>query len=413
MASDAGHLELADLVDLGRYPLDDLAGSDRPVGHRRGPGPAGGHRGGRAPGFPRPRRGGHPGGGRRELGPPGPPLRGRGDGLPRVPRLRPARPTIPGFISRPYAVAAVGYDVIPRTSPLRRLYEWDAMLELIAAILDRGPLYRYGDPFGALNLSVMGDGDQLQWHFDQTDFVVSLAIQSAEGGGDFEVAPHPVGHRRVLPGRRRRPRVETTPGVVTLAMTPGTLLDLRGAPLAPPGQPDQRRDPAPRRPPGLRHEAGNDGQRPPAHGPLRPDGPLCPILPTPGPRRSGRLRRSRRPRRRGDPDRRSLRGGRAPGRPSEYRPRPEGGPVETGLGHLRWPCPGRATSPSCASARPGLAVKPFTLFVNKAPLTGPKHERLTWGAAQAGVASGVLWAVADGVYPRARSTICCSSPLSG
>jgi 5,6,7,8-tetrahydromethanopterin hydro-lyase len=47
--------------------------------------------------------------------------------------------------------------------------------------------------------------------------------------------------------------------------------------------------------------------------------------------------------------------------------------------------------------RPNLPVKPFTLFVNKAPLAGTAHERLTWGAARAGVASGVLWAVADDV----------------
>jgi 5,6,7,8-tetrahydromethanopterin hydro-lyase len=47
--------------------------------------------------------------------------------------------------------------------------------------------------------------------------------------------------------------------------------------------------------------------------------------------------------------------------------------------------------------QPGLPVKPFTLFVNQAPLTGPRHERLTWGAAQAGVAAGVLWAVADDI----------------
>ncbi len=39
------------------------------------------------------------------------------------------------------------------------------------------------------NLAVMGDGDELQWHFDQTDFVVSLALQDADEGGDFEVAP--------------------------------------------------------------------------------------------------------------------------------------------------------------------------------------------------------------------------------
>jgi hypothetical protein len=128
----------------------------------------------------------------------------------------------------PYAVSAVGYDVIPRSSPLRRLYEWDPMLDLIAAILDRGPLYRYADPFGALNLAVMAEGDELQWHFDQTDFVVSLAVQSADGGGDFEVAPrirsasdesYPA-VARVLDG--------DTADVVTLAMTPGTLLIFEG-----------------------------------------------------------------------------------------------------------------------------------------------------------------------------------------
>jgi 5,6,7,8-tetrahydromethanopterin hydro-lyase len=47
--------------------------------------------------------------------------------------------------------------------------------------------------------------------------------------------------------------------------------------------------------------------------------------------------------------------------------------------------------------RPGLVVKPLTLFVNKAALSSEGHARLTWGAAQAGVASGVLWAVSDEV----------------
>ena len=73
-----------------------------------------------------------------------------------------------------------------------------------------------------------------------------------------------------------------------------------------------------------------------------------------------------------------------------------GGPVESAWAtSLAMPRPGHI--PFVCVLRPGLAVKPFTLFVNKAPLTGPVHERLTWGAAQAGVASGVLWAVADEV----------------
>ena len=127
-----------------------------------------------------------------------------------------------------YAVRAVAYDITPQESPLRLLYEWDPLKDLIEAVLGRGPIYRYADPFGALNLAVMGEGDQLQWHFDQTDFVVSLAIQSAEAGGDFEVVPRirSAGDEcyedvsAVLAGDRAR--------VETLAMTPGTLLVFEG-----------------------------------------------------------------------------------------------------------------------------------------------------------------------------------------
>jgi hypothetical protein len=127
-----------------------------------------------------------------------------------------------------YAVGAVPYDLMPRESVLRRLYEWEPLCALVEAILDRGPVYRYADPFGALNLAVMGEGDELQWHFDQTDFVVSLAIQTADHGGDFEV------HPRIRSADDERydevaaALAGTRDGVVTLPMVPGTLLVFEG-----------------------------------------------------------------------------------------------------------------------------------------------------------------------------------------
>ena len=79
----------------------------------------------------------------------------------------------------------------------------------------------------------------------------------------------------------------------------------------------------------------------------------------------------------------------------------KGGPLKTSFTTaLATPRQGHATF--MAVVRPGLPVKPFTLFVNKAALTGPRHSALTWGAAQAGVASGVLWAVADDVIAAAE-----------
>jgi len=63
--------------------------------------------------------------------------------------------------------------------------------------------------------------------------------------------------------------------------------------------------------------------------------------------------------------------------------------------------PSAGHAPFVAVVRPGLPAKPATLFVNKAAIASETHESLTWGAAQAGVAAGVLDAVAEGVIPAA------------
>ena len=77
---------------------------------------------------------------------------------------------------------------------------------------------------------------------------------------------------------------------------------------------------------------------------------------------------------------------------------PRAGPVGIAFATaLATPTHGHA--PFVAVVRPGLPAKPFTLFVNKAELRGDEHARLTWGPAQAGVAGGVVDAVAEGVIP--------------
>jgi 5,6,7,8-tetrahydromethanopterin hydro-lyase len=62
---------------------------------------------------------------------------------------------------------------------------------------------------------------------------------------------------------------------------------------------------------------------------------------------------------------------------------------------LASPRPGHL--PFLACVRLGEVVRPTTVIVNKATLEGDVLPRLTWGAAQLGVAQGVLDAVADGV----------------
>jgi hypothetical protein len=126
------------------------------------------------------------------------------------------------------SLAAVAYDLIPPEHALRALYEWDPLTTFLARALGCERLYRYADPFGALNVAVMRAGDELAWHFDQTDFVVSIALREAGEGGDFEYAPHIRSAtderyddvRALLDGDRTRVR--------RVPMTPGTLLLFQG-----------------------------------------------------------------------------------------------------------------------------------------------------------------------------------------
>jgi len=126
------------------------------------------------------------------------------------------------------SVGVIAYDQFHADSALRRLYESDALMEFIAAALAKERLYRYADPMGALNLAVMGDGEKLFWHYDQTDFVTSIALRDADDGGDFEYVPlirsatdenYPAA-KRVLEG--------SSDQVVRVPMCPGTMLLFEG-----------------------------------------------------------------------------------------------------------------------------------------------------------------------------------------
>lgn len=125
------------------------------------------------------------------------------------------------------ALGAVAYDQIPPEAMIRRLYDSQVFLDFVSDVLDRGPLFRYADPLGAMNIAVMKEGDHLRWHFDQTDFVVSLLIEGSEGG-EYEVypltrSPEDENYERVLSilqGNRE--------GVLTLDIRPGCLVFFEG-----------------------------------------------------------------------------------------------------------------------------------------------------------------------------------------
>jgi len=126
------------------------------------------------------------------------------------------------------SASAVAYDRIPPASPLRRLYECDGVVWLVREILGVPQLYRTADPLLSCLLMYYGDGDELGWHFDPNDGVVTLLLEAPQNGGIFEFAPNILGHdpdgtaavTRVMDGGRE--------GVIAQALRPGTLSIFRG-----------------------------------------------------------------------------------------------------------------------------------------------------------------------------------------
>lgn len=123
----------------------------------------------------------------------------------------------------------IAYDLIPGDAPVRRLYESDDLTHFIAAVLDKPVLYRSADPLDAMQMTVFREGDELGWHFDNSEFSTTVMYQPAESGGDFLYAPglrssddeNYEGVQRVLDGYDQE-------HLRVLPSEPGTLAFFRG-----------------------------------------------------------------------------------------------------------------------------------------------------------------------------------------
>jgi hypothetical protein len=122
----------------------------------------------------------------------------------------------------------VPYDRIPPGSMLRALYGWDGLLQFVAAVLNEPVLHRHPDPMAALNINTHGPGQELGWHFDRTDFAVTLSLQQCEQGGVFEYIPNLRSMHDENFDAVARVLAGSTDGVRSLAAAPGTLTLFRG-----------------------------------------------------------------------------------------------------------------------------------------------------------------------------------------
>lgn len=139
-----------------------------------------------------------------------------------------ARPDHPRALRQRSAKKAIAYDLIPAGAPIRRLYESDDLTVFIAAVLGKPVLYRSADPLDALEIAIFEDGDELGWHFDNSEFSVTVMYAQSQAGGHFDYRPwlrdeHDENYPAVQQVLLGRPD-----GVVRLVSGPGTLAVFRG-----------------------------------------------------------------------------------------------------------------------------------------------------------------------------------------
>ncbi|WP_370891634.1 hypothetical protein [Janibacter sp. GXQ6167] len=123
----------------------------------------------------------------------------------------------------------IAYDLIPADAPVRRMYESDDLTRFIAAVLGKTVLYRSADPLDAMQITAFHEGQELGWHFDNSEFSMTLMYQQPEAGGEFVYVPRlRSAEEENYEGVRRVLHEEDTASLRTLPSAPGTLAFFRG-----------------------------------------------------------------------------------------------------------------------------------------------------------------------------------------
>lgn len=124
----------------------------------------------------------------------------------------------------------LAYDSFPDDCPVKTLYHWEPVRQMVAEIVGAGTLFDNEDPCQPVNLLCYRTGDRSAWHFDSVNaFTMTLMLQASEAGGDFEMVPHTRTDddqnydyvRRVLTGECAR-------DAVSVARSAGALCIFRG-----------------------------------------------------------------------------------------------------------------------------------------------------------------------------------------
>lgn len=120
-------------------------------------------------------------------------------------------------------------DEIPADSPLREIYDDPSFRSFLCGVLGIDEVHPYADDLSSINVHFAAEGMELGWHFDNSSFAVTMLLQAAEGGANFEYVP---AVRDADAGDMAFDRVDTildgNEPVCTLDFAPGDLVLFRG-----------------------------------------------------------------------------------------------------------------------------------------------------------------------------------------
>tara|TARA_B100002051_G_C16667981_1_gene602869 strand:+ start:6 stop:788 length:783 start_codon:yes stop_codon:yes gene_type:complete len=80
----------------------------------------------------------------------------------------------------------IPHDLVEKNSKLNIIYKSLIFKKFIKNVLGLKELYSYADALSSINYNYYKKTQQLGWHFDNASFAITLMIQSAESGGNFE-----------------------------------------------------------------------------------------------------------------------------------------------------------------------------------------------------------------------------------
>ena len=76
--------------------------------------------------------------------------------------------------------------IIENSRVLKKLYNSNDFVKFLETILGLKKIYPYADTLSSINYNYYKKNQQLGWHFDNASFAITLMIQSAPEGGEFE-----------------------------------------------------------------------------------------------------------------------------------------------------------------------------------------------------------------------------------